>query len=352
MAGQGAKPKGRDARARALRKLSRQLLIRAALVVGVLIICPLLFWLVEHNQNPQMKDLSSAFAWILRTLFEGGSPYDITTAAGRVVYSVVEIAGLTFVALFTGAIASRLVSIVIEKGKGMGSTKQSGHILICGWSTKGAEIIRELRAKEVEDPRPIVVLARIESDPTRDDSVEFLRGDPSDEVDLRRAGIESVDTAIILADDSNPSSSDGDRDARTLLTCLAVESINPDAYSCAEVIRSENRQHFSRTRVNELVVSAELTGALLASSATTHGLTQLVTDLLTHPIGHEFYKMVPPADIVGKTVGKALNPLKRSHDATLVAVLSGGDRYDINPPADRVILENDTLLVIAAKPID
>jgi voltage-gated potassium channel len=348
----GKPSKTRDARARALRRLSRQLLIRAALVFLVLIVCPLLFWQVEHDVNPEMQDVSSAFSWIARTLFERGSPYAIETPSGRVVYSVVEIAGLTFVALFTGAIASRLVSIVIEKGKGMGATKQRGHVLICGWSTKGAEIIRELRSTEVEDTRPIVVLARLDSDPTRDDSVEFLRGDPSDEVDLRRAGIEYVDTAIILADDSNPSSSDGDRDARTLLTCLAVESINPDCYSCAEVIRSENRQHFSRTRVNELVVSAELTGALLASAATTHGVTQLVTDLLTHPVGHEFYRMVPPQEIVGMTVGDALGPLKRSHDATLVAMLSEGVRYDINPAVDRVIRAGDALLVIAAQPID
>ncbi len=324
--------------------------IRAAVAFGVLVVCPLLFWLFEHERNPDVGAVRSSFAWLVRTLLEGGSVYDITTGPGYAVYYVVEIAGVSLVAFLTGAIASRLVSTVMSKGKGMGATKQRGHIVICGWSSKGAEIIRELRAPQLDDPRSIVVLADLETDPTREEDVRFIRGDPTDEVDLRRAGIDRADTAIILADESHPAATAGDRDARTLLVCLAVESINPDCYSCVEVIRSENRQHFARTKVNEMVVSAELTGALLASSATTHGLSQLVTDLVTHPVGHEFYGIPAPASLVDRTVGEALPELKHTHDAILVAVLSEGVRFDINPPAERVIRAGDRLLVIASEP--
>ena len=62
------------------------------------------------------------------------------------------------------------------------------------------------------------------------------------------------------------------------------------------MIRSENRQHFERTHADELVVTAELTGSLLAASARTHGLTTVVADLLTHPEGPELYRVpVPPS---------------------------------------------------------
>jgi len=53
---------------------------------------------------------------------------------------------------------------VMNKGKGMGSANAKGHIVICGWSGKGAEIIRELRAREVEDSRRVVVLAALENE--------------------------------------------------------------------------------------------------------------------------------------------------------------------------------------------
>lgn len=332
-------------------RLSRRLLVRAGVAFAVLVVSPLLFWAFEHNHNGDVRTVGGSFTWLGRTLIEGGSAYDIHTAPGYVVYYLVGIAGVSLVAFITGSIASRLVSTVIAKGKGLGATRQSGHLVICGWSTKGAEIIRELRAKEVEDRRPIVVLAPLENDPTKEDDVEFLRGDPTQEYDLRRARIERADTAIILADESTPGADAGDRDARTLLTCLAVECINPDCYTCVEVIRSENRQHFTRTRANELVVSAELTGALLAGSATTHGLSRLVADLVTHPEGNEFYRIDPPPGVVGRTVEQALSLLKVSHEATLVGVLSDGVRFDINPLASRVIIATDQLLVIASQPI-
>jgi hypothetical protein len=56
--------------------------------------------------------------------------------------------------------------------------------------------------------------------------------------------------------------------------------------------------------------------------------------------------------VIGMTVGDALGSLKRSHDAILVAVLSGGSRFDVNPDASRPILEADDLLVIAPQPFD
>jgi len=202
----------------------------------------------------------------------------------------VRVAGVSLVAFLTGTLASRFVGNVLKRGAGMGEFKGSGHLLICGWSPKGAEIIRDFRAKEVEDPRDVVILADLETTPYEGKSTMFVRGNPSNADDLRRAGIERVSTAIVLADQTGPRTDADDLDARSLLTTLAVESMNPDCYTCVEVIKSENRQHFERTNANELVVSAELTGALLGASARTHGLSRLVADLLTHPEGQEFYR--------------------------------------------------------------
>ncbi len=202
----------------------------------------------------------------------------------------------------SGAVASRLVTTVMNKGKGLGSTKAKDHVVICGWSGKGAEIIRELRAREVERPRPIVVLANLENDPTKIDEVEFYRGDPSDATDLLRAGIDRCAIAIVLADESTPAATDAERDARTLFTVLAVETVNADAYSCVEVIRSDNRRHFANTHANELVISGEVTGALLAGSAANPGLSRVVTNLVTHPDDQEFYRIPVPPDLIGQPV--------------------------------------------------
>ncbi|MEQ1787499.1 MAG: NAD-binding protein [Acidimicrobiales bacterium] len=333
---------------RAARRINQRFWQLAALALFIMIMAPLLFWAFERRDNTDVENVPSSYLWLVRTLIEGDTAYGIESAGGYVVFYLVQIAGISLVAFVSGAIASKLVTTVMNKGKGMGSTNAKGHVVICGWSGKGAEIIRELRAREVEDPRRIVVLANLDSDPTKVDDVEFLRGDPSDEADLLRAGIDRCTMAIVLADESTPAATDAERDARTLFTVLAVETVNSDAYSCVEVIRSENKRHFANTHANELVISAEVTGALLAGSAANPGLSRVVTNLVTHPDDQEFYRIPVPDDLVGSTVAVALAALKERHDALLVAIVQGIDDYSLNPPMDRVLEADDKLLVISS----
>ena len=333
---------------RAARRINHRYWQLSALALFILVVAPLLFWLFEHGQNDDVRHVDAGYLWLVRTLIEGDTAYGIKTAGGYVVFYMVQIAGISLVAFVSGAIASKLVTTVMNKGKGMGETKARDHVVICGWSGKGAEILRELRAREVEDPRHIVVLANLESDPTRVEDVEFVRGDPSDEADLLRAGIDRCSMAIVLADTSTPAASDAERDACTLFTVLAIETVNGDAYTCVEVIRSENGRHFANTHANELVISGEVTGALLAGSATNPGLSWVVTNLVTHPEDQEFYRIPVPVDLVGGPVSAALVALKERYDALLVAIVRGVDGYQVNPPMTQVLAPDDKLLVISS----
>ena len=335
------------ASARRSRWWRRRLAIVSAVAAGVLVISPLLYWVAEHTRSPEISGLLSVYTWLVRTLIEGGSPYDIHTGAGHVITYAVQVSGVALVATGTAAITTRLIGSVLAKGKGMGDAPFSGHIVICGWSSKGPEIIRELHAEEVKEKRPVVILVNQESLKVDDRLALFVRGEPTDADDLLRAGIDRAECAIVLADESDPSRSADDIDARTLLTTLAIESLSPSCYTCVEVIRSANRPHFQRTKADELVVSAELAGALLAGSATTHGLSRLVTDLVTHPEGTEFYRVAPPPDLIGMKFGEALRVMKERHDALLVAIFVTSTGYEINPSADRQILEGEELLVIS-----
>ena len=103
------------------------------------------------------------------------------------------------------------------------------------------------------------------------------------------------------------------------------------------MVKSENRQHFERTHADELVVSAELTGALLAASARTHGLTGVIADLLTHPEGQELYRVPVPPELVGQSVRHALEVLKDVHDSLLVGVFVDGRLPSSTRPATTVL---------------
>jgi voltage-gated potassium channel len=340
------------ASARRARRISQRFK-RAAIVSGlVLFVAPVLMYVAENGTNEAVGGFGSAYVWLARTLFENTSPIKMGTALGFLAYYIVRIAGYGLVAFATGSLASRFVSTVILRGAGMGTYKGSGHVVICGWNTHCSEILRELLGKHVMEKREVVLVAQMATDPYPDDDrVTFIRGNPTNTDDLRRAGIEQAEVAIVVADSTATESAAEDLDARTLVTVLAIESLNPSCYTCVEVVKKENRGHFRRAKADELVVTAEMTGALLASSATVHGLSFLMSDLLTHPEGQEFHRVAVPPSMVGKTVQDVVASLKAQHNALFVGVFGPeGSTPSVNPPSDRKLAAGDALLVIAEAP--
>ena len=333
-----------------LERVNRRLLLATLLIFLVLLFAPIFFWAVEHARSDDVHSVGDAYGWLFRTLFENSSPYKLRSQFGFLSYWLVRVAGVSLVAVGTATLASRFVATVIKRGAGMGTYKGTGHLLVCGWNRKGSEIVRELRAREVEDEREIVILAEREATPLDEKGITFIRGNPSSADDLSRAGLERVSTVIVLADESNLSNAPDDVDARSLLTTLAVETINHEAYSCVEVVKSENRVHFERTHADELVVSAELTGALLAASARTHGLSGVIADLLTHPEGQELYRIPLPVELVNQSTRHALELLKDQYDSLLVGVFVDG-HCKLNPSNDTVLHTSHELLVVRDRPL-
>ena len=331
----------------ATNNLKSGIVIGSILATGLLIVCTVAFHLFENGANPSVDGPEDSLLWVTRTLLQGEPAFEPVTPVGKFLFYVVVITGVGIIAIVTAAIASRIIQWVMRKDTGMGRAKYEDHIVICGWSPKGDEILRELHSEEVLDKRPVAIVAPLPHSPTEDDLTTFIQGSPSEAEPLKRAGIMTAETAIVLADESNPSASPDERDAMTLLTALAVESLNPSVHTCVEVIRSENVAHFSRAKVDEVVVSAELTGNILAASAVTHGLSHVVHDLTGHAAGSEFYTVEAPKSLDGRTFADLLPIIKSHADAVLIGVASNGHLYELNSKADRVIRAGDRLLVIA-----
>lgn len=337
---------------RAIRKVQRKLgpAVSAALLLLVLLFmaAAVSVYLAEHGKNPRFGTFGSSLKWVFISLTQG-EPWQVQTLAGKVTSYAVGVLKPVTIAVITAALTSHLFQLIVKRGSGMGRAHVKDHILICGWSGKGAEIIREIRGRgDEESRRPVVVLAPLDSSPTKDELTTFISGNPTEASDLKRAGIERAEVAIVLADNSYPDIDAEEMDSKTLLTTLAIESLNPSCYTCVEVIHSANREHFSRTKADELVVSAHLTGALLAHSAVARGLSRIVDDLLTFPEGDEFYWVRLPREWVGTKFYEAMSQLKLKYDCLPLAVGRDGG-YTTNPTADFVLQKDDRLLVLAKR---
>lgn len=317
------------------------------LLIALIVASAFAHYFFERGHNPEVRSILSGFQWVIVMVISSSSPWEIVTDPGKVLQYGVLLIKPGLIAVITAAIASRLLQFFLRKDQGMGESNLKDHIVICGWSGKGAEIISEIRGIPNGQFQPIAILAPLPASPTKDEMTTFISGDPTLAEDLKRVGIQDAKTAIILADNSYPDIDIEAMDSRTLLATLAIETLNPKCYTCVEVIHSENRQHFERTTANELVVTARLTGALLAHSAVTHGLSRVVGDLVTRPEGDQFYWVTAPTEYVGKPFASILQPLKEQKNIVPIAVATGQEEYDINPPSDRVLKDGDRLLVIA-----
>jgi hypothetical protein len=95
----------------------------ASLLTGagaILLACGILFDLAEWRTNDQVTSVWSGLIWVLRTLLEQSSPWDVTSRTGNFLYFVVLLVGVSLAAMATGVIASKLIGVVMRRKEGWG----------------------------------------------------------------------------------------------------------------------------------------------------------------------------------------------------------------------------------------
>jgi voltage-gated potassium channel len=276
------------------------------------------------------------------------------------------IAGVVFITIVGAKIVTVFVNHAMRGGRVMKSVNHKNHIIICGWNLQGKNIIKQLLSPDIKERRPIVILANLEKKPINEDRVDFISGDPTKREDLKRAGIMTANTAIILTDMSSGSQGNINPDAQAVLMTLAVETARPDVYTCVQLMNSEYREHLEHVDVDEYISFDHLGSNLMVASALNHGLSWIINELLTFDIGSEFYKVKAPKAFVGKEFRKAANALNDKR-VTLIAVetdesklnsewkaelhdlgmLKEGKGWIVNPQKDYTLQRGDELFIIA-----
>jgi len=315
------------------------------IVVGILLILVVGSAAFSHLE-PEM-DYGDALWWSVVTMTTVGYG-DISpeTPGGRIVGMCVMLLGIGFLGLLTATIASALIEKRALENKGMKSAKISGHFVICGWNFKGSDMVKELRADEKSKSLPIVVIADIAEKPIDDPDLHFIRGDVNSDT-LGKANIGKAKVAVILSDDRLDSYS---RDAKTVLNTLTLKNANPSLYTCVELMDSANVDHCRMAKADEIVVVGEISTNLLVQAALDHGITHMISELVSNRYGKDLYKIDIPGRLIDKTFYQAMCDLKEKHDILCLGIEeSAGDRYMANPEKDYRLKESDRLVVIAAQ---
>ncbi len=318
-------------------KMDRRFFTSLFIILGiVLAIAAAIVWLTETDRT--LGDFGASFYWAITTVLGQGDASYVSGPAGWAVGWFLGLFGVTIVATITGALVGFVIDFLLKEGQGMGASGYRDHVIICGWNSTARDLIAELSTDDYETK--LVLLADMERSPASD-GVYFVRGNPSTEADLRRAGVENAISAIVC-----PADGTNEADMASILTVLAIESIAPRVRTIVEVNNPEHVAHFRRANVDEVMVTSRLASHLLARSALYPGLSELVTDLVSGGEGDELYRVELPDDCVGRPIDDVSAMLRREHNATLLAVTRDDHTYT-NPKTDFMFEVGDDLIVVA-----
>lgn len=329
----------------------------------MLVICGTLAMLTQVDSGGTAGGPVGIFVdkvWLTTFLFVSGEPIGEIppTTTGRLVAVLVSVAGLVVFAILVGTISASMSTYFRTKmeEKDLGIEDLREHILICGWDRMGSLILSELETVSELWLRGVVVVSQTDSNIVADSRVKnprrlfHVKEDFTKMDVLKRVGAKNAKAAIVLADKGD-NLGDQDRDARTVLAALTLEKINPQIFTCAELLDEVNATHLRIAGVEEIISRTKLTAGLFSSTLINRGISSVITDLLTHKEGTYLRKFELPDQFVGRSFIEVFDHFKKEFDATILGIDwhddEGAFHHSVNPPSARRMRTGDFLIVVA-----
>ena len=302
--------------------------------------------------------------WGVWVLLFSGLDNPPSTASGKVIAMILLVLGVGLAGLFTASVASLLIERYLRR-RDVSTFEMDDHLVLCNWSPRGLEWIREVHAKIIAEKRPVVII-HDETDeidlPDKTDEAAFsdvyiVKGDPTSEVILRRAKVPKAHSVVILTDDREGKHADG----KSILTCIAIRNIckgDKQPNVAAECRNPNNRHHLKKAGADEIISSDELGLRLLARTALFHGMTRVYQELLT--VGrdaNEMFLLPAPEELVGKDFVELIGLFGRHRSDRRSCLLIGiqrGEEMMLNPIGGEAgpIKADDQLILLSRVYLD
>jgi voltage-gated potassium channel len=297
---------------------------------------------IEKGRNEAFQTVGDGLWWAIVTLTTTGygDKYPITTP-GRLMASVAMLLGMGVVATVTAKIASVMVEQRIKEARGLSEgTQRTGHLVILGWKPDMPDFV-----KEVLDLNPELGADRLTLVNVADDvhntmlrqqfpGLLYVRGDVVDPVALQRANVAHAAKVIILADQA-VHHADEEVDARTVMANIAVKSLAPEVYTCAEVLDKKYLEHLQLGHCDEVVLSRQYSRSLLVGATMASGVTHVIHDLLDFGDRKGLFTEPVPGTFVGQTFRQLASHFKQEGQLLVGLLENTGQSLEIKREALR-----------------
>jgi len=320
-----------------------------AFIVIIAITASAFIYIQERNDpSGQFQSLGDAMWWSFVTITTVGYGDKVpVTSTGRVIAVFLMLGAIASIALPSGILASALTRKFISIKEGRLSMKNfKNHIVICGWNNSAEQLMKVLE-KHPQSIRKDIVSATLKPlDEIDDKNVLVKHGDFTKESILNDVSIANASSVIVVAEELR-GISDESVDARSFLACNLIRKINPDIYIVAQLLNRENASILKDTVNNiEIIISDDITGAMLSTSILAPGTSKLVNTLISYT--RENIVKLPVSKLNGgfETYENLLSFCRKPSSNWLpIAVERDGELY-INPQNNFELMERDNMFCI------
>ncbi len=310
-------------------------------------------YLLEQGSSPDFGSMQQSFWWAVYTIISGEPVGSIpTTTEGRALLAMMMLSGMTLFAVFTGVVSATMMNRLqgTDRVAELDIDELDNHVIIFGWNAGVEPLIAELAVDPKMRGVPVLLVNELDKRPNleatayRSDLLYFLRGDYTQLKVLNTVGVKAASRAVVVADDVR-SHDIADRDARSVLTVLTIERINPEIYCVVELMNAANRDTLNLVNVEAVIMRSDLSGRALASACRHANLMDVMMNLLTMRRGEVLHRIPGPTSAM--PFGELMPAVKKETDALLVGIERDG-RPNINPPHDLEVEPTDHLIVIGS----
>jgi voltage-gated potassium channel len=259
---------------------------------------------------------------------------------GRLFTVILIVLGVGFFLYVIGNIIQFLVEgrlrIILGRrklDKQLGEEKD--HYIICGYGRIGRVLCKFLREKHLE----VVV---IESDPDRipildEDDILYVSGNATDEVNLRKAGIERAKGLVTALG----------TDAENVFLLLTAKQLNPQLYTVARASQNVTKNTLSAAGAN-MVVSPYDVGARRMAHAILRPSVIDFLELAFTDEGTDINIEEIPVNASSRLIDRTLQEsgIRRNFNLIIIAVKKADGSMFFNPLAETKIEADDTLITV------
>lgn len=334
----------------------------ALFTLFVLMFCSLAYVHFEmHKGGTDLEQFDRSFWIVLFSLVSDQyAPEYPSSIGGRVVLVCVMFTGMALFAIMTGSVAAHYSTIAnaIREGTILGKhdfSDMEQHVVICGFNEHVPVILSEMQADPESRAQNFVVISDMDHLPDMSDAgvdmacVYHVKRDFASAKALQFANLAHASTAVVLADLSR-GRSEHDADARSVLTAMTIERMNPAVYTCVELIHEENREHLAMIKVDSVILSNRLASHLMARSTLQPSVMAIYSELFQPSGGNHFHEVAFPGDHVGRRFEDLLEWWAKHQQAILVGVLGRDGGVRLNPTGYAVTPGDRAIVMARAKP--